>query len=86
MKVASGEFQQNVGKFQDAAQHEPVVITRHGRDHTVLISAVHFELLLKGRLARKTEELDSETVQAIAGSSVSEEFSSLDSLIKDWAP
>ncbi len=37
MKVTSTEFQQNVGRFQDAAQQAPVVITKRDRPHTVLV-------------------------------------------------
>ncbi|MER8449594.1 type II toxin-antitoxin system prevent-host-death family antitoxin [Mesorhizobium sp. M1428] len=39
MRVTSTEFQQNVGRFQDAAQRTPVAITKNGRTHTVLLSA-----------------------------------------------
>ncbi|TIS49717.1 MAG: type II toxin-antitoxin system Phd/YefM family antitoxin, partial [Mesorhizobium sp.] len=37
MRVTSTEFQQNVGRFQDAAQRAPVAITKNGRTHTVLL-------------------------------------------------
>ena len=39
MRVTSTEFQQNVGRYQDAAIQAPVVITKHNRPHTVLMSA-----------------------------------------------
>jgi prevent-host-death family protein len=39
MKVTSTEFQQNVGRYQDAAQRAPVEITKSGRVRTVLMSA-----------------------------------------------
>jgi prevent-host-death family protein len=39
MKITSTEFQQNVGRYQDAALQSPVVITKHDRPHTVLMSA-----------------------------------------------
>jgi PHD/YefM family antitoxin component YafN of YafNO toxin-antitoxin module len=86
MKVTSTEFQQNVGRYQDAAQQAPVAITKNGRTHTVLVSAAFFEMVMKGRVARRVEDLDDETVKAIAGSSVSPEYSHLDDLIKDWTP
>jgi prevent-host-death family protein len=86
MKVTSTEFQQNVGRYQDAAQQGPVAITKNGRTHTVLVSAALFEVLLKGRVARRVEDLDDETVKAIARSSVSSEYSHLNELIKDWNP
>ena len=58
MKVTSTEFQQNVGRYQDAALTEPVIITKNGRDKNVLISAAAFETLVRGRVARRTEDLD----------------------------
>ena len=86
MRITSTEFQQNVGRYQDAAQQAPVSITKNGRTHTVLMSAVLFEIVMKGRVARKVEDLDDDTLQAIADSSVPDEFAELDDIIKDWKP
>ena len=66
MKVTSTAFQQNVGRYQDAALRAPVTITKNGRDHTVLVSAHLFETVLRGRIARLVEDLDDETLAAIA--------------------
>ena len=86
MKVTSTEFQQNVGRYQDAALQAPVVITKHDRPHTVLISATLFEVVMKGRVARPVEDLDDDTLRAIAGASVPATHARLDELIKDWTP
>ena len=86
MKVTSTEFQQNVGRYQDAAPQGPVAITKNGRPHTVLISAAFFEMVLKGRIARAVEDLDDDTLQAIASSTVPVEYAALDEVIKDWKP
>jgi len=86
MKVSSTEFQQNVGRYQDAALQAPVVITKHDRPHTVLVSAALFEVFTKGRVARTVEELDQDTLQAIAEASVPAEHAALDALLKDWSP
>lgn len=86
MKVTSTEFQQNVGRYQDAAQRAPVAVTKNGRTHTVLVSAVWFELVMKGRIARKIEDLDEETLRAIAQSEVPADYAHLDELLKDWTP
>ena len=86
MKVTSTQFQQNVGRYQDAALQAPVTISKNGRPHTVLVSAAFFELVLKGRVARKVEELDDDTIRAIAGSAVGAEFADLDAIIKNWTP
>jgi PHD/YefM family antitoxin component YafN of YafNO toxin-antitoxin module len=83
MKITSTEFQQNVGRYQDAALQAPVAITKNGRTHTVLMSASLFEMVMKGRVARKVEDLDDDTLNAIANSAVSDEFSHLDALLKD---
>lgn len=86
MKVSSTDFQQNVGRYQDAAQSAPVAITKNGRTHTVLVSAAFFEMVMKGRVARLVEELDDDTLKAIAGSEVGPEHAALDELLKDWKP
>ena len=86
MKVTSTEFQQNIGRYQDAAQREPIAITKNGRAHTVLASATVFELLLNGQVARRIEDLDDDTLQAIATSTVPDEFAHLDKLLEDWNP
>jgi prevent-host-death family protein len=87
MEVTSTEFQQNVGRYQDAAlAGEPVVVTKHGRRQTVLMSAAMFEVLIRGRVARPVEDLDDDTLKAIANSAVPPEFAALDKIIKDWSP
>lgn len=86
MKVTSTEFQQNVGRYQDAALQSPVVITKHDRPHTVLMSAALFEVVMKGRVARSVEDLDDDTLKAIANSAVRPEHAALDKIIEDWAP
>jgi hypothetical protein len=39
IRVSSTEFGKEVGRYQDAALNQPVVVTRNGRDRTVMISA-----------------------------------------------
>jgi len=86
MRVTSTEFQQNIGRYQDAAQQAPVVITKNARPHTVLISASFFKLVMEGRIARRVEDLDEDTLNAIATSAVPPGHEALDDLIKDWTP
>jgi prevent-host-death family protein len=86
MQVTSTEFQQNIGRYQDAAQQAPVVITKNARPHTVLMSAAFFKLVMEGRIARRIEELDEDTLKAIARSAVPAEYAALDNLLKDWTP
>ncbi len=86
MQITSTEFQQNVGRYQDAAMQAPVVITKHNRPHTVLMSAALFEIVTKGRIARPVEELDSDTLDAIGRAEVPAGHEKLDLLLKDWTP
>lgn len=80
MKITSTEFQQNVGRYQDAALVEPVIITKNGHPKNVLISAAAFETLIKGRVARRTEDLDEDTLKAIATAEVPAKFAYLDNI------
>jgi hypothetical protein len=52
----------------------------------VLISAALFAIITKGRVARPIEDLDDDTLRAIAGSSVGPEHAHLDEIIADWTP
>jgi prevent-host-death family protein len=51
VRVTSTEFQKEVGRYADVALVEPVVVTRNGRDRTVLISADEYR-----RLKRRDRE------------------------------
>ncbi len=78
MRVTSTEFQNGVGRFQDVAMRQPVEITKNGRSHTVLISADYYELLTHGRIVRRVEEMDAETLLAIRQAEVPAGFAHLD--------
>ena len=52
VKVSSAEFQKNIGRYQDVALAQPVTITHHGRDRTVMISAEEYQ-----RLKRRDREV-----------------------------
>ena len=45
LKVPAGEFQRNIGRYQDMALTQPVAVTRNGRERTVLISADEYQRL-----------------------------------------
>jgi len=81
MDVTSTEFQQNVGRWQDVAQHKPVTITKNGRAHTVLMSAVLYEAALKGRVVQLVENLDDDTLNAISKAKVPPQFDHLNELM-----
>ena len=42
-KVSAAEFQNNFGRYADAAREAPVVVTRYGRDELVVLSAAEYE-------------------------------------------
>lgn len=45
VKVSAAELQRNIGRYQDMALMQPVVVTRNGRDRTVLISIEEYRRL-----------------------------------------
>ena len=50
LKVPAGEFQRNIGRYQDMALTQPVAVTRNGRERTALTSAGdHRRLKLRDR-------------------------------------
>ena len=53
IRVTSTEFSKEVGRYQDSALTQPVVVTRNGRDRTVMISSEEYQRL-KRRPVRPT--------------------------------
>ncbi len=52
IRVSSTEFGKEVGRYQDVALAQPVVVTRNGRDRVVMISADEYR-----RLKRRDREV-----------------------------
>ncbi|MBU3887547.1 MULTISPECIES: type II toxin-antitoxin system Phd/YefM family antitoxin [unclassified Methylosinus] len=78
-RVTAAEFQQDFGALSDKARHEPVVITREGRDSLVVISAEQWERLKQcSRNVGPTSELPEEWAEAVRRAQVPEEFAHLD--------
>jgi hypothetical protein len=50
------------------------------------MAATMFEVLVRGRVARPVEDLDDDTIKAIARSEVSAEFAALDHVLADGTP
>ena len=66
VKVASAEFQKNIGRYQDLALTEPVMVTRNGRERTVLISASEYDRLKKrDRRVMTLDDFTDEDISAI---------------------
>ena len=78
-KVSASEFQQAFGALSDKARHEPVVITKHGRDSLVVMSAEEWtRLKRRDRQVGLTAELPEEWVEAVRNAKVPDEFAYLD--------
>ena len=78
-KVSASEFQQAFGALSDKARHEPVVITKHGRDSLVVMSAEEWQRLKRrDRQVGLTAELPDEWIDAVRSAKVPDEFAHLD--------
>ena len=78
-KVSASEFQQAFGALSDKARHEPVVITKHGRDSLVVMSAEEWQRLKRrDRQVGLTAELPDEWIDAVHSAKVPDEFAHLD--------
>jgi antitoxin StbD len=65
----------NFGEWHEKAMREPVMITKHGRESAVLISAETFHKLLDGyREVVPTTDLDTALATAIVNSDIPEEY------------
>lgn len=87
VRVSSTEFSKEVGRYQDMALNQPVIVTRNGRDRTVVISAEEYQRLKRrDRRVFAAGELPDEVVEAIAKTEMDPRHRHLDDLIKDWKP
>ena len=58
MRVTSVELHQKLGQTIDKARLEPVIVTKHDREHVVILSAEHYAFLQQtARRARLTGSL-----------------------------
>jgi len=79
VKVASAEFQKNIGRYQDLALTQPVVVTRNGRERTVLISADEYtRLKRRDRRVMTLDDFTEEDIRAIEQSDAPPEFAQFD--------
>jgi PHD/YefM family antitoxin component YafN of YafNO toxin-antitoxin module len=64
--VTAGTFQKMFGLYGDVATHEPVNITKYGRDQWVIMSRREFdELDLRRRIVSSAVDVDEATHSAI---------------------
>jgi PHD/YefM family antitoxin component YafN of YafNO toxin-antitoxin module len=68
--VTATEFTRNFGRYRDMAQREPVAVTNHDRVTGYFVSAPDYEEYRKLKALAPTafavEELDAETLRALA--------------------
>ena len=87
IRISSTEFGKEVGRYQDVALSQPVVVTRNGRDRTVMISVEEYERLMKrDRVVFAAGELPDQLLDEVAKSSMDLRHKHLDGLVKNWTP
>ncbi len=87
IRVSATEFSKEVGRYQDAALSQPVVVTRNGRDRTVMISAEEYQRLKRrDRQVLAAGEMSDEMLEAVRDAKMDDRHAHLDDLVKDWAP
>jgi hypothetical protein len=85
IRVSSTEFGKEVGRYQDLALSQPVVVTRNGRDRTVIISADEYlRLKRRDRQVFVAGELPDDIVDAVSHAEMDPRHQHLDELLKDW--
>jgi hypothetical protein len=85
IRVSSTEFDKEVGRYQDLALSQPIVVTRNGRDWTAVISADEYlRLKHRDRQVFAAGELSDDIVDAISSAEMDPRHQHLDELLKDW--
>ena len=73
--VSSAEFQRHVGRYQDSALSEPVLLTHNGRERLVLLSVDEYRRLKRlDREVLAVSELSPDDIREILSSRVPAEY------------
>lgn len=73
--VPASDLAKNFGEWHEKAMREPVVITKHGRESAVLISAETFRMLVEGyREVVSAEDLEAAVAASIERSEIPEQY------------
>ena len=87
IRVTATDFSKAVGRYQDLAMDQAVIVTRNGRDRTVIISAEEYQRLKRrDRHVHEAGELPDEVVEAIRHIEMDPRHDCLDGLIQDRTP
>jgi prevent-host-death family protein len=74
IRVSSTEFGKEVGRYQDVALSQPVVVTCNGRDRTVMISAEEYRRLRdSARDVLRIEDFSETDIEAVRRTEPSQE-------------
>lgn len=86
-RVTAAEFQRGFGALSDKAISQPVAITKHGRDHLVLLSAAEYARLKKrDRRVFATDEMSPEEAASFEGVTMHSRHDHLNKDLKGWKP
>ncbi len=84
LTISATAFQKQPGKYQDHALREPVVLTSHGRERIVLLSAEEYRRLRHlDRQAVRAQDLGAGELATIAAARVPDRFRGLDQELED---
>jgi antitoxin StbD len=73
--AAASELAKNFGEWHEKAMREPVVVTKHGRESAVLLSAETFHALIDNyREVVAVEDLDAAVASGIEHSKIPEQY------------
>jgi prevent-host-death family protein len=83
IRMTEAELQRGLGALAERVRHEPVTITKDGRDELVVLSAEEYaRLKRRDRRVGLTEELPEEWIDAVRNAKVPAEFAALDAELK----
>jgi prevent-host-death family protein len=87
IRISATELNKQVGRYQDAAMTQPVMVTRDGRDRIVLISADEYRRLKRrDRQVFAMGDAPEYIVEAIQNAKMDPRHDHLNDLLKDWKP
>lgn len=83
IRMTEAELPGGLGALAEKARHEPVTITKDGRDDLVLLSAEEYaRLKRRDRWVGLAEDLPEEWIEAVLSAKVPDEFAALDAELK----
>ena len=79
IKVSAAEFQRNIGRYQDMALTQPVVVIRNGRERIVMISTEEYHRLKRrDRQVLSLDDFDDADIAALEANSAPESSKAFD--------